>query len=74
MGHRGEEAREGEEVTWAVAVDAKGTASVDLYCFQRLQRVISEHETRPEAVKALEAYRKKAEEEAKADIGQKELF
>lgn len=53
-------------MTWAVAVDAKGTASVDLYCFQRLQRIVSEHETRQDASVALAKYRKKAEDEAKA--------
>ena len=61
-------------MSWALFVNASGKPEVDLYAFARLGRVISEHETKPEADAALRDYRKKAEDEAKADIGQKELF
>lgn len=60
-------------MTWALFINPSGKPEVDFYAFCRGKGLISEHATLQEARAAKLAYERQAEDEAKADLGQKEL-
>ena len=60
-------------MTWAAFVDTDGKPKVDFYAFCRGKGLISEHEKRADAEKALKEYLEKAKAEAARGDGQREL-